>query len=470
MTSALQLPRDLKEALPRQRWFAGKARRIEDVRVIDRAGWADDSELWLAEVTYADNGQPEAYLLVETVGGPERLDHADLPGAVLTQFLARATRPTAEGGSLSFRPTTALGTISFQQTFPRQLLTTEQSNSSIRFGDALIFKLFRRVQMGDNPEVEIGRFLTERTSFTGTPAVTGSLEYCSAGGDTASLGLLQAFVPNHGDAWSRTLARLRRALDDGDLQPAVAPIEQLGIVTAQLHLALASDASDPAFAPDRIDAHDVAAWAEVLRGELASTTAALAQAGIHAETARLLTRAGGLAALTGSAKTRHHGDYHLGQVLERTAGGFSIIDFEGEPSRPLAARREKRSPLRDVAGMLRSLDYARHAALRASDTSRRERGRPGGEQAAANPARPAAERTAERTRLADQWHAQAREAFLSSYVGTVSASAPDLLPEPERVQDALAALELEKAAYEVRYELGHRPDWLPIPLATLQLP
>jgi trehalose synthase-fused probable maltokinase len=158
---------------------------------------------------------------------------------------------------------------------------------------------------------------------------------------------------------------------------------------------------------------------------------------VRFETADLAQRAEGLRALTGALKARHHGDYHLGQVLERDDGSFVIIDFEGEPSRPLAQRRQKRTPLRDVAGMLRSFDYARHAALHASPGASGDR--------------------------AVSWYAHSREVFLDEYL-SVARQHPGLLPAD--VVAPLAALELEKAAYEVMYELNNRPDWLPIPLAA----
>jgi trehalose synthase-fused probable maltokinase len=460
--TALTLPRELLVALPRQRWFAGKSRHIADVRVLDWAPWVFDSGFWLVEVVYKDQGPSDRYVLVETFAGPENLDQADVADALLQHFRQGTTLQTPNGGQVVFCPTARLDSVPEERTRPAELLRGEQSNSSIRFGDALIFKLFRRIQIGgESPEVEIGRFLTERTSFTGTPAVAGSLEYRSPVGESASLGLLQAYVPNHGDAWRNTLDRLNDALSGSQSQEAqeaqesqesqesqetaLAPVRRLGRVTAELHLALASDPSEPAFAPELIDEHDVHAWGRDLLDEIERTAAELARSKVHVDVDALRARAAGLDALVGSRKARHHGDYHLGQVLERNDGDFAIIDFEGEPSRALAARREKRSPLRDVAGMLRSLDYARHAALRAGD--------------AEDPAR---------RQRADGWHAQARDGFLSTYLGTVNAASPGLLPARDRIGQALSALELEKAAYEVRYELSHRPDWLPIPLAAVR--
>ena len=218
---------------------------------------------------------------------------------------------------------------------------------------------------------------------------------------------------------------------------SVDAIARLGQTTADLHLALASGPDD--FSAELITVEDITLWKAAIHNEVGQMVTALARRLINVDTTALLRRTDGLAQLQGALKTRHHGDYHLGQVLERDDGSFVIIDFEGEPSKPLAQRREKRSPLRDVSGMLRSLDYARNAALRTSGSSHAER--------------------------AAEWYAAARHAFLDRYLEAIRRRKSDLLPV--EVDAALAALELEKAAYEVLYELNNRPDWLPIPLAAL---
>jgi len=306
----------------------------------------------------------------------------------------------------------------------------------------LILKLFRRLQFGPNPDVEVGIFLTEQSQFRGTPAVVGSIDYLSPDGAMASLALLQRFERNRGDAWTTTLRRLTAVLDGGDGSESVEAMARLGQTTADLHVALAHGSGD--FSAEPIRDSDVAQWRQAIVDEVQSAVDALSRLRhIALDTDALLRRADGIAVLKGAHKIRHHGDYHLGQVLERDDGSFVIIDFEGEPSKPLAQRREKRSPLRDVAGMLRSFDYARHAALRASD-----------------PTDP------ERIRRAHAWYVGVREAFLGTYLGAVRGEAPMLLTGDMRAP--LAALELEKAAYETLYELNNRPDWLPIPLAALQ--
>ncbi|MBV9895951.1 MAG: sugar phosphotransferase [Chloroflexi bacterium] len=417
------------ENLRQARWFGGKSRTIADTRIVDSARWIPDSSLFLVEVTYT-TGPPDTYVLAE------RLEEPAVAGALLAQFRGTTVR-TDRGGRLEFRPTHVLNAIPQRELEPVRPMSGEQSNTSIRFGDALILKLFRRLQFGPNPDVEIGWFLTEHTRFRGTPPVAGSLSYVNPEGCEASLALLQRFERNRGDAWTTTLERLRAVLDGADAAASLEAVRRLGATTAELHLALATNTGDSAFAPEPVAPTDVDQWLRAIEDDVRATANALRQRGTDVDEAALLRRARGVRALEGTLKTRHHGDYHLGQVLERDDGSFVIIDFEGEPSRPLAQRREKRSPLRDVAGLLRSLDYARTTAARSSSASN-----PGG------------------VARATAWYAAAREAFLSAYLP----KARTLLPAD--CAPALAALELEKAAYEVMYELNNRPDWLPIPLAA----
>jgi maltose alpha-D-glucosyltransferase/alpha-amylase len=416
------------EELRAARWFGGKSRAIGDTRIVDRACWAHDAWIYLVEVQY-EAGPPDTYVLAD------RLDEPAVARALLERFQG-ATLPTEAGGAIVFRPTQFLSSIPAERLEPVALMRGEQSNTSVRFGEALILKLFRRLQYGPNPDVEVGRFLTEMTGFRGTPPVAGSADYISPDGQVASLALLQGFERNRGDAWTTTLARIRAVLEGGDPTDGICAMGRLGQTTADLHLALASGSGD--FAAETITAADVVQWRAAIHEEVRSAVEGLTRRQVTVDTAALLRRADGVAALEGALKTRHHGDYHLGQVLERDDGSFVIIDFEGEPAKPLAQRREKRSPLRDVAGMLRSFDYARNSALGSSD--------------AAHAAR------------AHQWYAAVRESFLGAYLTTIR-QRPRLIPE--EVKPALTALELEKAAYEVLYELNNRPEWLPIPLAAL---
>jgi trehalose synthase-fused probable maltokinase len=421
------------EQLAQARWFSGKSRSIRDARVVDRASWVGDTGLCLIEVNYAD-GPSEIYVVAD------RFEEPAVARALLSQFTGPAV-PTEAGGTVVFRPTHVFASIPTEQTEPIAVLRGEQSNTSIRFGDALILKLFRRFQLGPNPDVEVGWFLTEHSHFRGTPALVGSVEYTSSDHQTASLALLQRFEPNRGDAWMTMLNRVHAVLDGGDDGESLAAITRLAETTADLHLALASGEGD--FSAERIISADADIWERAIRDEVQIAAEGLARRGIQIDAAALLRRAVGIRGLIGATKARHHGDYHLGQVLEREDGSFAIIDFEGEPSKPLAQRREKRSPLRDVAGMLRSFDYARHAALRAAHTVDELRvGR------------------------AATWYERARTQFVGRYLSTVERANPHLLPSD--IAAPLAALELEKAAYEVLYELNNRPDWLPIPLAALE--
>jgi maltose alpha-D-glucosyltransferase / alpha-amylase len=424
----------LVEELLSARWFGGKSRGPRAARIIDRGYWADGASLCLAEVEY-EHGPPDVYALAE------RFEEPGVARALLEHFDG-AVLPTEADGQLVFESTHVLRTVKRERTEPIVPLRGEQSNSSLRFGDSLILKLFRRVQFGPQPEVEIGRFLTEHTQFHGTPAVAGSASYTAPDGKIAALALLQCFEPNRGDAWRTTLARLEKVLGGASLDDSIRAVTRLAHTTADLHIALASRRDVADFAPEPIGSSDISAWRAAIQEEVLHASEALRRHLIQVEVESMLERANGVAALFGSEKIRHHGDYHLGQVLEREDGEFAIIDFEGEPSKPLAVRRQKRSALRDVAGMLRSFDYARNAALRAGNL--------------ADP------RCVDR---ASEWYALMRRAFLDAYVSSVRAAAPALLP-PD-VDAPLAALELEKAAYEALYELNNRPDWLPIPLAAL---
>jgi trehalose synthase-fused probable maltokinase len=413
------------------RWFGGKSRVIVDTRVCDRAGLGPGT-IRLVEVRYAE-GPSEMYVLVEPLDDPS-------VGIALLDTFGGASVSTECGGSLRFEPTHLFTSVARERLTPIALMRGEQSNTSIRFGQELIVKLFRRLQFGPNPEVEVGRFLTDHTDFRNAPPAVGSASYLDPRGQEAAFALLQRFVPNRGDAWTTTLDRLQSVLAGGDVSESAAAVARLGRTTAELHLALASGTRD--FSAEPISDADIGEWREAVHAEVRLATHALAHHGIHVDAGALLRRADGLAGLASACKTRHHGDYHLGQVLEREDGSFVIIDFEGEPAKPLALRREKRSPLRDVAGMLRSFDYARNAALRAGDAS--------------DPIRMGA---------ASMWYTTVREAFLDAYLETVNTAAPWLLPHD--VHLPLAALELEKAAYEVLYELNNRPDWLAIPLTAL---
>lgn len=323
-------------------------------------------------------------------------------------------------------------------------------------------------------------FLTERTDFDGTPALLGTIDLIAPSGDAIALGVLSAFLRNQGDAWTQSLEHLKQHLEETTLATGegaaawpsssdvffLTMVRQLGVRTAQLHRALCPAAgAPPDFAPEPIAPGDVAAWGGACR-ERASQVIALIRrlppdhpaAGdelmvrfaanadkLPAAIDALLPTADAIAAM----KTRIHGDYHLGQVLV-VKNDFSIIDFEGEPMRPLAERRAKSSPLRDVAGMLRSLDYVVEASLR---------------QMAQLPAslHPVAQNAAALRRK------EAADAFLAGYLETMS-GCPSLPSDPAIAQRLLRFFTLEKALYEIQYEFANRPGWAAIPIAgTLDL-
>jgi predicted trehalose synthase len=308
-------------------------------------------------------------------------------------------------------------------------LTGEQSNTSIVFGDALILKHFRRLAAGPNPDVEITRFLTERTGFRHTPRLCGSLEYRDGAGAWA-LAMAQELVRDARDGWRWLLERLA----GGDA--ALGPLHGLGRRTAELHLALGSDPHDPAFAPEVITPADVEAWTEAVQRQLEAARTALGGALPDGVPARI--EAAGLGPLAGATKQRHHGDFHLGQTLIGRGGAeVAIIDFEGEPLRPLAERRRKHTPLRDVAGLLRSIDYAAMAT------------RPAGLED-----------------WAAAWQAEGARLVTAAYRRAVTGAG--FVPGADNAfTRALAVLELEKAAYEVLYEANHRPAWVAIPKVGL---
>jgi maltose alpha-D-glucosyltransferase/alpha-amylase len=327
-------------------------------------------------------------------------------------------------------------------------LSGEQSNTSVLFGETAIAKVYRKLQPGINPDSEITSFLTERADFPHVPAFLGSIELIfDDGRESIEIASVQRFVPNQGDSW-RWLPGALAAASDQEREALTGHIELLGRRTAELHQALAADDASEAFRPAGYVEGDVIEFEERLGREARQTASALHRQGAasYTETEALsgellsgISRAG---VLKDSLRTRVHGDYHLGQVL-RTNDDFVIIDFEGEPSRSMSERRMKHSPLKDVAGMLRSIDYAVASTLMTVDVDRR-------------------------TAIED-WRTSAVEAFLRGYITAMEQSPLNLVPsDPKIFQQSLDLFMIEKALYEVRYELDNRPDWLEIPLGALR--
>jgi maltose alpha-D-glucosyltransferase/alpha-amylase len=498
-----------------RRWFGGKARRITTATIADAVplpAGALRAHVLLLNVEYAD-GEAEQYVLTlaHASGARGARVRETMPAAVvaplpvgdtegvlydatwdktfgraLIQAFARRRRFRGAAGEIVARPSPAFKTLAGPSpaSLEAALLSAEQSNTSIRYGDRLILKLFRRVEEGVHPDLELTSFLTE-ASFQHVPRVAGALEYRSAGGGAMTLGILQAFVPNRGDAWQFALRSVDRYFDrvlslsardlraevprndlldlaDSDPPPRARELtgtflesaRLLGRRTAEMHLVLAAG-EDSAFAPEPFTASYQRALYESISDlteqvfHLLRTRLQVLPAAARADASRLmrlkptiLNRCRAIIRHPIAAmRTRHHGDYHLGQVLW-TGRDFVMFDFEGEPTRPLSTRRAKRSALRDVAGMIRSFHYAAHSGLN-------RRGSDGG-VAALEP-------------WADCWHLWVSAAFLRSYLRATSGAA--FLPRSRGDLDVLLTTSLlEKAVYELGYELNNRPDWVALPL------
>ncbi|MDQ6692712.1 MAG: maltose alpha-D-glucosyltransferase, partial [Candidatus Dormibacteraeota bacterium] len=468
-----------------RRWYGGKARRLKSTRLSDAVPipyGGSTAVVVTVRCEYAE-GDPETYAIPLSYAAGAKAAEVlkNQPGSVLCRVgglaepgvlfdaltdpdfaeerldgVARRRKYRGQGGSLSATPGSSFMRLRGADgaRLDASLGTAEQSNNSVMFGERLIMKLYRRVEEGVNPDLEVSRFLSERVGFPSIPPVAGSLDYRFPNGRTGTLGLLQGYVPNQGDAWAYTLAQLDRYLDHPSaLGQYLERAALLGRRTAELHLALASDPDDAAFAPAPSTMLDQRSVYQSVRAQANLALDMLRQplpASVQ-DDARLLLELEGelMGRLRGllqrpitASRIRTHGDYHLGQVLW-TGGDFVIIDFEGEPARPLAERRLKRWPQRDVAGMLRSFDYASHTALRA---------------------RPKVD-----PRLARDWSIAVRDAYLHSYY-EVAGGAPFLPPDETGRTILLDTFLLEKALYEVRYELNNRPEWVGIPLrGVLQL-
>ncbi|MEZ5289659.1 MAG: hypothetical protein R2745_01110 [Vicinamibacterales bacterium] len=466
------LPAACPAWLPQQRWFGAKARTIRAVATEDVVWVSDAAAVVVLDLTY-DAGPHERYALVVALGdapGPlpslgrvpsldavavEAATDRDALAALLGGFVADASLPSVRGGRLHFGDASARARrLLAPDHGPLALktLSAEQSNTSVKVADTFVFKLFRRVQPGEHPQLEIARFLTA-TAFRDVPPLDGSVVYHPADGSgPCALGALEGWVDNDGDGWSHVLHEFEDAARrDGDHGALAAQLFDLGTTTAGFHMALASPTDDPAFAPVPATPADRRAWRDQLFAQ-AERSFTLLTAHAHgwsepaASLARQVLDRRGAVARYGPVITdgpagqfdliRIHGDYHLGQTLH-TPRGFVIIDFEGEPSKPIDERRRKHCALKDVAGMLRSLDYA--AAVVASRLA------------------PPAAATVESARL--------REAYADGYRLQATSHAAAFLPSAtEDLRLWTAVFELEKALYEVEYEIHNRPAWVAIPL------
>jgi maltose alpha-D-glucosyltransferase/alpha-amylase len=500
--------------LQRQRWFGSKARPMRQARfgdwgVLRRA--PQPLFLTIVDVEFVDGGR-ERYFLPLTVRARNDVQSLELeaPHAILANItgakkgflfdawlddrfaqtmldsMERDEQVSTKRGTVRAAKTAAFAGIqSGASDPPIRRLSSEQSNSSIVYGNRSILKLFRRLEQGINPDFEIGRHLTETVRFTRVPAAAGAFEYLGPGEEPTTLGMLQQLVPSQGDGWSHALNEVARFFHDvggasvragreprsfTELIEARPPqsiahaigsylgsAATLGRRTAEMHLALASDGGNPAFAPEPFTKTDLelvtadalgqahrgmsllAENVERLSVDLQSTAKHL----LHARNT-LLDRV--RAAPTfhfAASKIRVHGDYHLGQVLW-SEQDFYLLDFEGEPARSLQERRMKQSPFKDVAGMVRSFGYAAYAGLFAATASRRSDW----------------DRMETWARI---WQTWTTSAFLREYFSATAGAL--FVPAVASQRDALLEVfVLDKALYELNYELNNRPDWVRIPL------
>jgi maltose alpha-D-glucosyltransferase / alpha-amylase len=519
-----ELPAQLPAYLKGQRWFGAKAREVRATEVVDfitlerdvlhalivvvnveyEGGGADSYSVPL--VVSKDPGSnlkgepgapsagpasvtdPRSVLTVSGRGGGEAMTLTDaLKNEAFLSFLLDAIERglvfTGEAGELVTSSTHAL---SMQETgaagsLRPRAITAEQSNSSVAYGDRLMLKFFRRLEEGVNPDLEVGGFLTEKAHYQHTPQLLGALEYRGARGLLMTQGILQGFVPNQGDAWQYTMksisnfynevgkslpgAFVAESQNDGARELIAPFVESVGLLarrTAELHLALVSPAAaiEPDFAPEPFDDKFQRSFEDALleltnrifgqlqhaQDRLPENAKAKVEKVLASEPQIIERFHAALSSPIRAVRTRIHGDYHLGQVLY-TGADFVIIDFEGEPARPLSQRRLKRSPLQDVAGMLRSFHYAAHAPLLAStgsvnvEDSNREK----------------------LNRWAEVWAKWVSERYLEEYLKTAR-GAEFLPPSREQIMALLELHVLEKAVYELGYELNNRPGWVAIPL------
>ncbi len=480
----------------RQRWFPAKGERIERVRLVEDALLETPGRTWL--LTFADAIGPretERFFLPLALAWEDTEEdrmRQVAPGALakvrqqaavglLADALADETffravveaigagrEIKATAGTVRFVPSRSFAALAGgtrEDMSPVKMLNVS-SNSAAVLGDKLFMKVYRRVREGINPELEMGRFLADVVDFEYCVPLAGHVEYVDRAGKVETLVLLQAFVDNQGDAWTFAVDALARSLESARGAPGAPPpfdsflalVRTLATRTAQLHIALARRTGDPAFDPEPVQAADITAWVDRVRADIDKTLDQLGTAGERLSPAqraraqqvldarpRLQEQVERHAAQPPQGfKTRYHGDYHLGQVL-LVRNDFLIIDFEGEPARPFAERRRKHSALRDVAGMWRSFDYARYMALR--QVAQHE-----GDVEKLAP-------------LAAAWLGQARDGFITAYAEAAVAGGRYAGMEAFSAERPLLELfELEKALYELRYELSNRPDWVGVPL------
>jgi maltose alpha-D-glucosyltransferase/alpha-amylase len=486
--------------LPLRRWYGAKDAALREAEVTASVPLDAGKQGWLLsfiEARFAGQAPPQRYFLPLAIEwGEVHTLQQDRIGLTLAKVrkgpkggalfeavqderfalavidaIRRGVSIDQPDGSIAFRPTRVFADVPAPETPVVRLVAVEQSNSSILIDDYVVLKLYRRLAAGQHPDIEMGRFLTEVAGFANAPRLLGAVELIDGRGEPTALACLHAFIRNQGDGWSFTQSYLERYLDDVAVLPAddvaaradphaahLDQLRKLGERTGELHRALCPAAAEADFRPEPLTDADVKRFQRQVAREARAALDALAarRKSLAPETveyvARLLPRrseimkriAAPLSLPPGLMKTRFHGDYHLGQVVVAQNDVY-ILDFEGEPRRPLAERRTKHTPLRDVAGMLRSFDYAAWAAL--------------DHQSKDHP-----DRRALLLPHVLRWRDQAAEAFLSGY-RDVMAGCPSYPGDARAAQGLLDLAMLEKLFYEIGYELANRPAWAWIPLA-----
>ena len=471
--------------LRRQRWFGLKG-TAQKARVVDvvRLPW-DEFRLGVAIVEVETGSTTARYQLPLAVRrvDPTSLDQAMViaelespegKGAILdatldpifqkqlgATFLNPCAFDSETGGKWTIERV-GKSSIAFRPEAEITVGSAEQSNSALVFDRQAFLKLFRRIEPGVHPDVEMTRFLTQDAGFPHVPTLFGTIGYSDKSGE-ALCGMMQEYVAGSTDAWSYVLTAAKT-----NPTSTARDVEKLGAITREMHDALSGDAANSAgsgFTPLATEPADVERWAqktkEVIRdavtllekqrgaGKLAAERAAEAEV-IGRRRDHYISWVEEIADTIGSdggSRIRTHGDYHLGQVLRTKSDSFVIIDFEGEPTRPLAERREKTSALRDVAGMLRSLSYAAATMVQGTADEKPDR-----------------KRQAERELVGGRWERDARAAFLRGYTGAMKDDRSLLPNDPKRFEALLSLFEAEKVFYELAYELNHRPGWEWIPM------
>ena len=499
-----------------QRWFGSKSQDITEVELCDAAIFSHRSNwyaLTLIRMTYENNETemyvlPLAFIKTNAVVSMDRpvitmLEMKSIEGnyavfdalsddefcRLQLDYIKSSMTVKALEGRFNF-----LSTPVFTETTGEELdlsqvslahLKTEQSNTSVIYENAFIMKNFRKLSYGINPDLEIPLFLTTRTGFRNIARVAGYIEYTDNNNLKTSIASLQTFIPNEGDGWSYTLEHLKKFYDfalqhdsatglDQSANDGIEPIVQeffshylssmhrLGQVTGELHVALASDAAEPDFTPEEITPADVTLWVSRIRSYGTEVISGLQNAAksfppqieeqlrkVSDNISLYLLKSGDLAVLAEQKiwKTRYHNDYHLGQVL-KTGNDFVIIDFEGEPARPLEERKQKQSPLKDVAGMLRSFNYAVYATIFNMKLE--------------------SDRMIILEMWGRVWEELVKKSYLDGYLVATGGTGARFLPDSEEaILKVLSVFQMDKAIYELNYELNNRPTWVGIPLKYL---